>query len=167
MEYWQLIDFSCIVQIGCRFRPCGTVLEIYESRHCEPRTARRAEHSSEHSRSAGRLRHPALDGFRSDPALSLAVVHGLEINAALRQLALQILMAVESELGRIGKVGAELEEEGAEVLVAAVEVIDVDHGGGINDPRDGAAAQASLTRGAGHSELLLGHRSEERRGEKE
>jgi hypothetical protein len=52
-----------------------------------------------------------------------AVVHGLEGNAALRQLALQILMAVEAELGRVRKTGAELEEEGAKVLVAAVEVI--------------------------------------------
>src|SRR6266576_6756719 len=65
-------------------------------------------------------------------------------------------MAVEAELGRIREVGTELEKEGAEVLVAAVEVIDVDHGGGIEDPRDGAAAGQSLARGAGHPDLLLG-----------
>src|ERR1035438_2223105 len=72
MEYWQVSDFSCIVQSVCRFRPCGTVLETYESRHREPGTARSRERPSNHSRPAGRLRHPALDGVRSDPALSLA-----------------------------------------------------------------------------------------------
>jgi hypothetical protein len=90
-----------------------------------------------------------------------AVVHGLESDAAVGQLALQIFMAVEAKLGRIREIGAELEEEGAEVLVAAVEVIDVDHGGGINDPGDGAAAGASLAGGAGHADLLLGDADKE------
>src|ERR1039458_7293367 len=72
MEYWQVWDFSCIVQIGRRFRPCGAVPEIYESRHREPHTARRAKYPSDHSRPAGRPGHHALAGFRSDPALSLA-----------------------------------------------------------------------------------------------
>jgi hypothetical protein len=50
------------------------------------------------------------------------IVERLEGDAALRQLAFQILVAVEAELGRIGKIGAELEEERAEVPVVAVEV---------------------------------------------
>jgi hypothetical protein len=32
-------------------------------------------------------------------------------------------MAIEAQLGRVGKVGVELQEEGAEILVAAVEVM--------------------------------------------
>src|ERR1017187_1799716 len=72
MEYWQVWEFSCIVQIGRRFWPCGTVLEIYESRHREPRAARHSECPSDHSRPAGRPGHLAFTGFRSDPALSLA-----------------------------------------------------------------------------------------------
>src|SRR5258708_39041704 len=65
-------------------------------------------------------------------------------------------MAVEAELGRIREIGAELEEEGAEVLVAAVEVIDVDHGGGINNPGNGPAGFQPFAGGAGHADLLLG-----------
>src|ERR1035441_9452816 len=73
MEYWQVRDFSCIVQIGRRFRLGGALLEIYESRHCEPGTARRAEYPSDYARPVGRPGYLAHAGFRSDPALSLAV----------------------------------------------------------------------------------------------
>src|ERR1017187_10076406 len=88
MEYWQVRDFSCIVQIGRRFWPCGAVLEIYETRHREPRTARRAECPSDHSRPAGRPGHHALVGFRSDPALSLAAWLGHAGDAARKVEAL-------------------------------------------------------------------------------
>src|SRR5205823_5921627 len=84
------------------------------------------------------------------------VVQGLESNATLGQLALEIFMAVETELGRVREVGAKLEEKGAEVLIAAVEVIDVDQGGGIDDPRNRAAAGQSLAGGAGHTDFFLG-----------
>src|ERR1017187_8777930 len=76
MEYWQVWDFSCIVQLGCRFWPCGAVLEIYESRHCETRAAPSAECPSDHSRPAAGLGHHALVGFRSDPALPLVAWFG-------------------------------------------------------------------------------------------
>ena len=50
-----------------------------------------------------------------------------------------VLVAVEAELGRVGKVGTELEKEGAEVLVHAVEVVVVDHRRGADDPGIGLA----------------------------
>ena len=45
----------------------------------------------------------------------------------LGQLPLDVLVAVDAQLGVVGEVGAELEEERAEVLVEAVEVELVDH----------------------------------------
>ena len=55
------------------------------------------------------------------------IVHRLKGNLALLQLALQILVPIEAELGRVGKIGAELQEERTEILVPAVKVIHVDH----------------------------------------
>ena len=52
-----------------------------------------------------------------------AVVQGLEGDPFLGQLSLDVLVAVDAELGVVGEVGAELEEERAEVLVDAVEVV--------------------------------------------
>src|SRR5579871_2154041 len=63
-----------------------------------------------------------------------AVVEGLEGNALLGQLAFDVLVAVNTELGVVREVGAELEEERAEVLVDAVKVKLVDHGRGAHDP---------------------------------
>ena len=65
-------------------------------------------------------------------------------------------MAVEAELGRVREVGAELDEEGAEVLILAVEVIDVDHGCGVVDPGNGAALAKALADGARDTDLFLG-----------
>jgi hypothetical protein len=48
-------------------------------------------------------------------------------------------MAVDAELGIVGKVGAELQEERPEVLIDAVEIVVVDHRGGFHDPRIGSA----------------------------
>src|SRR5215207_98852 len=67
------------------------------------------------------------------------VVARLKGDSALGQLALEVLVPVDAELRGIGKVRAELEEEGAEVLIDAVEVVEVHHGRGISDPRDGAS----------------------------
>ena len=64
-------------------------------------------------------------------------------------------MAIEAKLGRVGKVGGELEEERAKVLVAAVEVIDVDHGGGIDDPRNGPSRLQAFAGGPRDPHLLL------------
>jgi hypothetical protein len=47
----------------------------------------------------------------------------------LGQLALDILVAVDTELGVVREVRGELEGERAEVLIKAVEVEVVDHGG--------------------------------------
>jgi hypothetical protein len=66
-------------------------------------------------------------------------------------------MAVEAKLGRVRKVGAELEEEWAEVFVPAVEVIDVDHGGGVDDPGNGSPGLQAFARGARDPDLLLGN----------
>src|SRR5262249_27413569 len=43
-------------------------------------------------------------------------------------------MPVDAELGVVGEVRAELQEKRPEVLVDAVEVVVVDHGGGLHDP---------------------------------
>ena len=56
-----------------------------------------------------------------------AVVQRLEGDAFLGQLPLDVLVPVDAQLGVVGEVGAELEEEGAEVVVDAVEVEVVDH----------------------------------------
>src|SRR5580700_3807658 len=58
-----------------------------------------------------------------------AVVERLEFNSALGQLALEVFVAVDAELGVVGKVGAELQEERSEVLVNAIEIVVVDHRG--------------------------------------
>ena len=51
-----------------------------------------------------------------------AVVERLERHPALGQLALEVLVAVDAELGVVGKIGAELQEERPEVLIDAVEI---------------------------------------------
>jgi len=56
-----------------------------------------------------------------------AVVEHLELDPALGQLAREVLVAVDAELGAVGKVGAELQEERSEVLVNAIEIVVVDH----------------------------------------
>jgi len=56
-----------------------------------------------------------------------AVVESLEGHPAPGQLALEVLVAVDAELGIIGKVGAELDEDRPEVLIDAVEIVVVDH----------------------------------------
>ena len=86
-----------------------------------------------------------------------AVVQRLEGDAFLGQLPLDVLVAVDAQLGVVGEVGAELEEERAEVLVDAVEVEVVDHGRGPHDPGillAGLGVAALL--GAEDGRLLLG-----------
>ena len=63
------------------------------------------------------------------------IVQGLIGNLFSIQLALGVFMPVQAQLGIVGKVGTELQEKGAEVLVHAVEVIIIDQGGGFDDPR--------------------------------
>jgi hypothetical protein len=56
-----------------------------------------------------------------------AVIECLEPEAGLGGLPLGPVVAVEAQLGVVRKVGAELEEERAEVIVDAVKVEVVDH----------------------------------------
>ena len=66
-----------------------------------------------------------------------AVVEGLKRNPTLGKLALQVLMPVDAELGVVGKVLAELQKERPEVFVDAIEIVVVDHGRRLDDPRIG------------------------------
>jgi len=68
-----------------------------------------------------------------------AVVERVVGDALPRQRPLEILMPVHAELGVVREVRAEREEEGAEVAVHAVDVIMVDHGGGLDHPGIGLA----------------------------
>ena len=63
-----------------------------------------------------------------------AIVEGLKRDPFLGQLSLDVLVSVDAELGVIGEIGAELDEERAEVLVEAVEVVVVDHRRTSHDP---------------------------------
>ena len=58
-----------------------------------------------------------------------AIVEGLVRDVTLRELALEPLMPVEADLHRVGKVGAELDEEGTEVPIEQIEVVVIDRGG--------------------------------------
>lgn len=84
----------------------------------------------------------------------------LQSDAFLAQLALEIFVAVEAKLGRIGEVGTELDEERPKVLVHTIEVIEIDHGRGVVDPGNGRAALELLADGSGHARLFLGHADE-------
>ena len=63
----------------------------------------------------------ATSSHRGEP-----VVQRLEPDPSLGGLAFGPLVAVDAQLGGVGEVGAELEEERAEVAVHAVEVEEVD-----------------------------------------
>jgi hypothetical protein len=71
-------------------------------------------------------------GVRAPPD---PVVERLEGDTPLFELALGVLVAVDAELGRVGKVGTEFQKERPEVLVDAVEVVVVHHGRRFDDPR--------------------------------
>src|SRR5262249_43354639 len=58
----------------------------------------------------------------------------LELFECLGELALDVLVAVEAQLGVTPEVRAELDEERTEVLIHAVEVVVVDHGGRFLQP---------------------------------
>ena len=84
------------------------------------------------------------------------VVQGLEGNAFPGQLPLDVLMAVDAQLGVVGEVGAELQEEGAEVGIEAIEVELVDRRRALDDPRILLAVAAGALLGAKHGNLFLG-----------
>ena len=88
-------------------------------------------------------------------AAEQAVVECLEGDALPPQLALDVLVPVEAQLGVVGEVGAELDEQRAEVLVAHVEVVGVGHGGR-GDQAGGAETRDRVGAGLGaqHARLL-------------
>src|ERR1700675_831929 len=94
-----------------------------------------------------------------------AVVQRLERHPTLGKLPLEILVAVDAELGIVGKVGAELQEERPEVLIDTVEIVVVDHRGGFHDPRIGCAGVSAAATLRAHGPypapgvLKDGHRS--------
>jgi hypothetical protein len=57
----------------------------------------------------------------------------------LGELALQVLMTIDAELGVVRKVRAELQKKRPERLIYAVETVVVDHPCGFDDPRIGRA----------------------------
>ena len=63
-----------------------------------------------------------------------AVVQRLEGNALLGQLPLEVLVAIQTELGVVREIAAELQKEGTEVVVHGIDVVLVDHGGGADQP---------------------------------
>ncbi|MGH3856475.1 MAG: hypothetical protein ACRDR6_23905 [Pseudonocardiaceae bacterium] len=64
-------------------------------------------------------------------------------------------MTVEAQLGVIGEVGAELQEERAELGVHGIDVEVVDHAGGLHDPRVGITVGVAAALGAKQRGLLL------------
>ncbi len=90
-------------------------------------------------------------------ARAQAIVQRLVGNAGAAQLALEVLMPVETELGGVREVRTELEEERAEVLVDAVEIVVVDHGGGAKQLRVAVSAMRPVPFGGAKScRFLLG-----------
>jgi hypothetical protein len=62
------------------------------------------------------------------------VGQGLESDAFLGELAVDVLMTIEAEPATVGEVGAELQEEQAEIGVHGVDVVLVDQRRGADDP---------------------------------
>ena len=72
-----------------------------------------------------------------------AVVERLEGDALLGQLALEVLVAVDAQLGVVREVRAELDEQRPEVLVHEVHVVVVDHRRRRRQPRVGPRTGSS------------------------
>jgi hypothetical protein len=89
------------------------------------------------------------------------VVQGFIFNTPAIKLTLQILVAVDAELGRIGKIGAELDEKGPEVFIQRVKIVEVHIGAAVIDPRNGTPLTKSLAHRPGHTRLFLSHANEE------
>jgi hypothetical protein len=70
-------------------------------------------------------------------------------------LALGPLVAVETQLGVVRKVGTELQEERTEVGVDGIDIEVVDHPGGLHDPRIGPTLGVAALLGAKQRGLLL------------
>jgi len=88
---------------------------------------------------------------------SEAVVQRLIGYSLLPELTLGVLVTIHTQLGGIGKIGAELQEKGAEVSIHTVPVVLVDHGCGTNDPGIALAGlRVAPLFGAEDASLFLG-----------
>jgi hypothetical protein len=74
------------------------------------------------------------------------VVQGLVGETGLTQLALQIFMPVNAQLGVVREGATELQEARTEVLINAMEVERIDHGRAVHDLRNALRITASLLR---------------------
>jgi len=74
------------------------------------------------------------------------------------ELALQILVPIDTKLGRIGKIGAELDKERSEVFIQEVEIVEVHVGAAVIDPGDRAVAKGHRP---GHTRLFLSHANQD------
>ncbi len=83
------------------------------------------------------------------------VVQRGEPDPRLGSLPLGPLVAVEAQLGVVGEVGTELEEERTEVGVDGIDVEVVDEPGGLHDPRIRPALGVTALLGAKQRRLLL------------
>jgi hypothetical protein len=113
------------------------------------------------------LAQQRFDVFRSetvtDPLQDLHVVHrgepvvqGLKADPCLGCLAFSPLITVHAQLGGIGKIGTELEEERAEVGVHAIKIEEIDERRGANQPGIAAPGHRVVAPlGAPHPCLLL------------
>ncbi len=72
--------------------------------------------------------------------LPLLVAYLSVVNGLLGQLTLEPFVAIEADLGIVGKVAAKLQDEGAEIVVEDVPIVVVDHGCRFDDPGVGALA---------------------------
>src|SRR5882672_6059244 len=95
-------------------------------------------------------------------AFGNAVVECREGNVTFCKLALEVLVSIEAELAVAGEVRGELDEERSEVPVDAVEVVLIDHCGGLDEPGvGGTGLRVSAALGTNDSGLLLGLTDEE------
>ena len=70
-------------------------------------------------------------------------------------------MAIDAQLGRIGKVGAELDEKGPELFIQTVEIVEIHIGAAVVDPGNVAAIAEVLAPRSWHTRLLLRHADED------
>ena len=89
-----------------------------------------------------------------------AVVQRLIIDPSVLELALQILVPIDTKLGRIGKIGAELDKERSEVFIQAVEIVEVHVGAAVIDPGDRTVTKG-LAHRPGHTRLFLSHANQD------
>ncbi len=84
------------------------------------------------------------------------VIQRLEADPGPGGLPLGPFMAVDAQLGGIGEVGAELQEERAEVRIDAIEIEVVDQRAGLRQPGVGTPVGMEAALGPPHGGLLLG-----------